>query len=676
MLSTHLSSLSHRPSLRRTLCSFATGLALFASFPVLADQSGDQTLTSEQALARLSLKHVSYSQHQEDYLNAITDVLVAESKGIWNHLPAQAIDPDSASKDLSQPPRQNLTLIEASLYHYFGMQKEAEKRYKQVIDQPSTHLPTAFLLLTRYYYQQQDYKNVLKWVQKVDVEQLSEEQKSYRYLYELDAHIRLGQKNKAEVLLDSLDDEQWFPVLAYNAQRMKQKGNANLSSIQHVTQSDSWFTNDPDELEPLLKELEGHKFLQQGMDAAKANHWATAVVYFKQVPPNSIRTVEARRWLAWSLMKDGQLTSASKVWRSLTRAPSYQALDAVAMSASVTEQLGDKEKALAWFEKGIDYYADQVETLAKLRSENQKAVWFTHVAASNDSFWSPAQITITTDEPLFLWAEDVWQNDDFQQALSDHRDLVQIAQLLTSKTDYVDTFGVMVENRRLGFEKATRKMVRMDAEARLKSYQAEAKAHRQRVDDVADYKDIFAVGTKEQLINQALLERVKENIQRLQGMKGYARKHDTQSYEARYEHLERINYWEMREAFPSNYRRYRREVNDLTDRLEESNRAYEKMIAAKDYAPTRFKGYSEKIADIKTQLAEATAESVTLRDKLKNKVITMLDDSLAARQKVAQRYLEQSILASARLRDELAFELGSSVPDDASHTLAMDGGTR
>jgi hypothetical protein len=100
------------------------------------------------------------------------------------------------------------------------------------------------------------------------------------------------------------------------------------------------------------------------------------------------------------------------------------------------------------------------------------------------------------------------------------------------------------------------------------------------------------------------------------------------------------------------------------------------MIAAKDYAPTRFKGYSEKIADIKTQLAQATAESVTLRDKLKNKVITMLDDSLAARQKVAQRYLEQSILASARLRDELAFELGSSVPDDASHTLAMDGGTR
>lgn len=652
------------------------GFSVLFSLPTVAVSSSDELLTAEQALARLSLKQVSYSQHQEEYLNAITDVLVAERKGIWKHLEKEKADTELA-EGITQPTQNNLTLIEASLYHYFGMQDEAEKRYKNVIKQSTAHLPTAFLLLSRYYYQQQDYSNVLKWISKVDESQLSEEQIGFKYLYELDAYIRLGKKKKALALLASLDEQQWLPVLSYNSDRLinntTQQQGSSLEKADETNQA--WFDWNEEDLSPLMRELEAQKFLQLGMDASKKKHWAAAVSHFKQVPTETMRTVEARRWLAWSLMNDGQLDAASKVWRSLTRSPSYQALDAYAMSANVTEQLGDKERALAWFEQGIDYYADQVETLASLRKENQQGGWFKLIRSTNDTFWSPVQINIQSDEPLFLWTESVWEDQTFQQLLSDHRDLVQISNLLDSKTNYIETFGLMVDNRRLGFQKTTEKIDRMEADARLSSYQREAKAHTQNVDKVANYQDIFAVGTKEQLINQALLERVKTNLDRLKSMKGYARKHKTSSYESRYEHLSRIYFWEMREVFPENYRRYQREVKDLNEKLQDSQKALAKMKDSRAYAPSRFEGYSEKISQLSQFIQQTVNKTQTLRSELRSKVIAMLDEKLAERQRVAQTYLEQSILASARLRDELAFELGdASSSQSLQDQLAMSGG--
>ncbi|WP_284378448.1 tetratricopeptide repeat protein [Litoribrevibacter albus] len=674
MLSSRINTILNVSRTVSQLCLM--GVVFILSSPVMSAQTAQDSLTSDQAIARLSLKHVSYSQHQEEYLNAITDVLVAESKGVWKHLPNRKPEGESPELSPSEPAQNNLTLIEASLYHYFGMQDEAEKRYQKVINQSSAHLPTAYLYLTRYYYQQQDFANVLKWVGKVDETQLTEEQQGFKYLYELDAYIRLGQKKKALTSLSSLEDLEWLPILSYNSKRLVSV-TPGAAKVENSDPEDStWFGQDDEDVAPLLKELEAHKNLQMGMDASKKGHWSSAVDYFKKVPANTLRTVEARRWLAWSLMQDGQLDSASKVWRSLTSSPSYQALDSFVMSANVTEQLGDKEKALAWFEKGIDFYADQVEALSKLRNENQNGDWFGTIQSSSETFWSPVQINIEPDQPLFLWTEEVWQDEGFQQLLSDHRDLIQVSSLLESKKDYIETFDYMVENRRLGYEKTAQKIKRMEADLRLKSYQTEAQAHTRRLDSISDYKDIFSVGSKEQLINNKLLERVKANIEHLKSMEGYARKHKTTSYEARYEHLNRIHFWEMREAFPSNFRRYQREVKNLNDELQESDRALAKMKAAEVYAPSRFKGYSEKIDRLAKHIQGLVQQTHTLQDNLKSQVVSMLDRKLAERQKVAQTYLEQSILASARLRDEIAFELGHVEPDSSdARTLASNGGT-
>lgn len=678
--------LSSKPSIFLSLMPSVSRLTTLMisclfSASLFAAEKPNTSLTSEQALARLSLKHVSYSHYQDDYLNAITDVLVAESKGIWKQLPSDASLEETnraLQEGITQPSQSNLTLIEASLYHYFGMQNEAEKRYKKVIKQSTTHLPTAFLLLSRYYYQQQDYQNVLKWVLKVDDSQLSDEQKGFKYLYQLDAYVRLGKKKQALELISLLDEQNWLPVLSYNSDRLVKKQNqtAKSSEIKDSNkENESWFSWDDEQLSPLIKELEAQKLLQLGMDATEKSHWASAVHYFKQVPPETLRTIEARRWLAWSLMKDGQLDAASKVWRSLTRSPSYLALDAFAMSASVTEKLGDKERALAWFEQGIDYYSDQVETLIKLRSENQKGEWFSSVQSSNDTFWSPVQMDIQSDTSLYLWTEAVWEDKAFQQLLSDHRDLVQISTLLTSKMDYIETFGLMVENRKQGFKKTTDKIQRMEADLKLNTYRQETKAHNQRLDKVADYQDIYAVGTKAQLINQVLLDRVKENLDQLKAMSGYARKHKTTSYESRYEHLRKLYLWEMRESYPENYRRYQREVKDLNEKLQKSQTALAKMKRSKAYAPSRFEGYSEKIRLLNQHIHKTVTETQTLRSELRTKVIAMLDNKLAERQSVAQTYLEQSILASARLRDELAFELGNvSNGTSLTEQLALNGG--
>ena len=632
---------------------------------------------SKQAIAKLSLKHVSFSQHQEDYLNAITDVLVAEQKGVWKNLPKDSNKTAEDSK-VHHPLKDNLTLLEASLYHYFGMEKEAEKRYRSVVKKKSSHLPTAYLLLARYYHEQEQHKNALKWLSRIEDSELTKEQLSFKYFYHLESLARLGKRKQAIELLNSLDEEDWLPVASYNVDRMTVKGGQVNAAVEaDGEESASWFGASEDTLSPLLQELEAQKFLQEGMDATKDQKWSQAVESFKRVPGNTLRTVEARRWLAWSLMNDDQVESAANVWRVLTRSPVYQVMDAYAMAATTTEQLGDKARALAWFERGIGFYSEQVDHLGLLRKEAEKGQWFQQAETSNDSFWAPVQVSIPATEALYLWTEDVWLDDEFQEVLADHRDLIQLTEFLTAKRNSMESFDFMVETRQQAYEKSLKKLESLDAKNRMATYEKEAKRHTKRVDEVSDYKDVVAVGTKEQLINQALIERVKDNLNKLSAMKGYARKHKTEGYELRYQHLSKIHFWELNESFPSNFRRYQREVNGLNDRLVESVAANGSMQKAKAYAPKRFEGYSKKIDRLNDKLLKTISTSKALQEKLRQRVITLLDNKLKERQQVAQSYLEQCILASARLRDEIAYELGAVSSNSqtllAKNTLTKSG---
>ncbi len=627
---------------------------------------GVNEVSPEQSVAKLSLKHVLYSQYQADYLTAITDVLVSDSKQIWDHLPSPAQEGD-------KPLKQNLQLIEASLYHYFGMEKEAEKRYLSVVKNKSSHLPTAYLLLARYYHEQQQYKKSLTWVSKIDSTLLSERNQSLAKFFELDSLLRLGQGKKAETLLSSVSPSEWLPVLAYNSDRiklanLKSKDNKDLDMMTPLLEVDE------DELVPLQRELLANQMIQQGMDNAKKERWAKAVNFFAQVPVDSMRIVEAKRWLAWSLENNEEVESASRVWRSLTNSSGYQAIDAYIMSATTTEKVGDKSKALAWFEQGIGFYSDQLSILNGLRERLKKAEWFDSVETLNESFWSPVVLNIPANDELYLWTESVWHTESFQQLLADHRDLVQLSALLEEKQGYMSTFDIMVDNREKAFDKATQKISKMEADQRLVAYRKEAENHQGILDSASDYKDVFSIGTKEQLINQQLLQRVKDNIEKLKLMDGYAKKISVEPYEKRHTHLERIQIWEMREAFPSNYRKYQREIRGLMKNLGDSELALQKMKASKAIAPERFEGFSKKIADLNVKVVAVVDQALSLKARLKEASIKQLDQKLIEKERVAQNYLEQSILASARIRDEIANELSSSVPIKEPSFAGVGGG--
>jgi len=76
-------------------------------------------------------------------------------------------------------------------------------------------------------------------------------------------------------------------------------------------------------------------------------------------------------------------------------------------------------------------------------------------------------------------------------------------------------------------------------------------------------------------------------------------------------------------------------------------------------------------------LLKTISTSKALQEKLRQRVITLLDNKLKERQQVAQSYLEQCILASARLRDEIAYELGAVSSNSqtllAKNTLTKSG---
>ncbi|GAA3937555.1 hypothetical protein [Litoribacillus peritrichatus] len=666
--------LDPKPMLKSRL--LVSGLLAIFSFSfcfsnALAADSVPNSVTSDESVARLSLKHVLYSQYQEDYLTAITDVLVAESKNIWNHLPKDGLREGSEQQE---PLKQNLQLIEASLYHYFGLEAEAEKRYLSVANSDSQHLPTAYLLLAKYYHEQTQYKNALKWLAKIDTELLNENTQGLTYYYQIDSYLRLGDVKRASAVFDKASEGEWLSILAYNSDRIVSNKDKGTQSSRFL-QNNPLLTLDKEDLVPMKRELLAFQMIQAGMDAVTAKDWPKAVTAFSKVPKDSMRIVEARRWLAWSLENNDQLEPASRVWRTLTTAPGYQAIDAHIMAATSTEAIGDKAKALAWFERSIGFYSDQLTEIGSQTQTLKQGEWFERLTSSSDSFWSPVVLTIDPQNELYLWTESVWQTEGFQQLLADYRDLVQLTELLKAKQSYMPTFEFMVENRKAAYDNSVDRVTVMEPEARLISYRKEAEHHKRKLKEVSDYKDVFAIGTKQQLIDQGLLNRVKENLAKLKAMKGYAQKVNVAPYESRFDHLQGIYLWEMREAFPANYRTYQREILSLESGLEDSAKALNKMNKAKALAPKRFEGFSKRIVALTDQVSDVVDRSVALRNQLKSESIALLEQELQKRERVAQHYLEQSILASARIRDEISNELGASAFEQ-TNKVAQQGGAQ
>lgn len=657
----------------QSLLSFTTGsvLALSSVSLYAAEQPkvADSHITQQQDVARLTLKSVLYAQHQGAFLDAITEVLVADKKQIWQNLPGQTISVEvddiktDVSKDQWLP--QDLKLIEASLYQFFGMENEAERIFLEAVKKKASHLPTAYLLLAKYYYEQQQWQQAIKWLKKIDHTQLSSQQFNIKQYFLIDSYIHAGEIKKAHAELSVLSeamsefaselsdqDYQWQHVAAFNlegtpSQLAKSLVNDNTLQLQ----SD----------DPLQRELAAFYALRNGMELAKKDQWGQAVNVFSAVPVNVMVTVEARRWLAWSLMNAERFDDASVIWRSLTELPAHETLDAHIMSAASVEAMGNKPKALGWFERSMVFYTEQLEALEALEREIQQGQWLDYLA-SNSFGWSPKYVSMdgtrqNVSFEFYPWIEKRWQNAEFQQKLSDYQDLSEMTELLKAKSAYMGVFGLMVENRRQGFEKIQTRVNRMNLDDSVKRQQDILLQHQSKLEQVADYKDVISIGDRKQLQDQARLDRVAANIESLKAMGGYAKKINLAPFEKRYENLKRIHFWELNESYPSNFRGYQREIGLLDEAIKETNNALDQMRTAEQAAPKWFVGFDKTIDQLTTKVDITQQQAVLLQQKLKQSLNDELSAEIQQRQALCQRYLEQSILAAARLRDEMAYEL-------------------
>jgi flagellar hook-basal body complex protein FliE len=680
------------PSSAQSLIVVAGLSALtLSSSALLASQQAlvvDPQVIKQQNIARLNLKSVLYSQHQGAFLDAITEVLVAEKKQIWRHLPGQnnASEVETADSEVSKDQwlPQDLKLIEASLYQFFGMENEAERIFLEAVKKKASHLPTAYLLLAKYYYEQQDWQQSISWLKKIDNAQLSSQQFNVKQYFLIDSYIHAGDLKKARAELSVLSnamsefaselsdqDYQWQHIATFNLEGRKaslpkrtytkQGENASQAEANVELSSASQLTLD----DALQRELAAFYSLRDGMESVRKDYWPQAVNAFASVPADAMVSVEAQRWLAWSLMKSERFEEASLMWRSLTALPASQSLDAHIMSAASVEAYGNKPKALGWFERSMVFYSEQLEVLETVEAQISQGEWLNNLS-SNNFGWSPKHVVIDSEQidqqvTFYPWIEKRWQNPDFQQKLSDYQGLSEMAELLEAKSAYMGVFDLMVQNRREGFEKIQRKVNQMSLDESVKQQQALLAQHQSKLEQVADYKDVISIGDLKQLQDQARLERVEANIASLKAMGGYAQKINLAPYEKRFENLKRIHFWEMNESYPTNFRSYQREIRLLEEGIGETKTALKQMRSAEKDAPKWFVGFDQTITQLTSKVTQAQQQATQLQAQLKQSLNDDLISDIAARKALCQRYLEQSILAAARLRDEMAYELTMKV---------------
>lgn len=569
-----------------------------------------------------------YWYYQGDYMNALSELLVAKERGgIVGH-------------------GDNPEIMEGGFSLGFGMERHASEIFQRLLSENRSKdsQDAAWFFMSKLRYLREDYAGSQAALDKVRDKPAAAIREDV-YAHRINLAIRQNQLDVAEQLIRKRNPgDEWMPYINYNMGAAYARNQSFNDSIEYFRRL-SKVEYPTDELRALYDKAMtsgGYAYLLSGQ-------YQEAIDEFSKVRLTSALSNRALLGYGWAAAEQERFEEALKPWTYLAESSlidenSQEALIAVPYAY---EKLGSKALALQGFQRAEQGFLEEMQRLDSVIESMQGRQFLNalSIERSEGMDWLK-HVRDNQVSPQLSYLAELFSREDFQGVVQELRDLLAIQQDMYDWQNKLTFYADLMVEREQGRSEKAEDLAARDLTIQIKQMKAKRKQLAQKIERIAASRDYFALANEDEkdLVDRVL--RAKKSIELLRETDPFI--DETEEAIRRYYG---ILYWEASENFSDRMWRAVKTLNRLDDTLATVTRNHEKVEYiidnAQDLAPM-----NARIRDgqgrVEIELARIELAIDVTSDKLRDQTLAVLNNQ----KRRLNHYIAQSRLSIARLYDQ------------------------
>lgn len=606
-----------------------------------ANSSAEKPLSS---VADLRYGVALYEYYQEEYMDALAELLVAKERG--------GIEGHGANPEI----------MEGGFAVGYGMERHASDIFLRLLEEnrPQHVRDAAWFFLAKLRYVRDDWdgtETALNNVRKKPSGQIRPDVNALK----INLAIQLDDLVSAEKMFKEFPiNEGWRPYMHYNLGSAWARRAEFEKAIGHFEKVRGKRFNDEEHaaLYDQAMTSAGYAYLLSG-------DYQESIENFSKVRLNSDTSNRALLGYGWANDKMGNHKEALKSWTHLSNSSLLDASnqEAVVAVPFAYERLGAETLALRSFKDAEQKLMAEIISLDQIivDMKNDKLIEVLKIKRSQGLDW--LRYAEENDlAPQLSYLVQLFSRDEFQGSVQELRDLLAIQEDMALWRDKLDFYMDMVDSREI---KRAEKAAYMEEDPIFKSIGVMVKKRSdlaKKIERTAAKKDYFALsaGDEAELVSRA--QNVKKNIELLR---------ETDPFIDEYEESARRYYgmllWQASEGFSDRMWYAVKTLNGLDKTIRDMRKSHESVThllsQAEDLEP-----YRQKITESKAKIDFELTHIDEILEKNKVSIRLQIVDILNIQRGRLNHYLAQSRLAMARILDRATKgeNRGDKFPDSKS----------
>ncbi len=584
---------------------------------------------SEQTVRELSYGVALFHLFQQQNLSAITEITTAQQRGRLNN---QSDDAE---------------LLLGSLYYDFGLPDESEKIFEQMLSgvESSAIKNRVWFNLARVQYEKGNSYKAEDLLSRID-EGLPPQWQGQKNYMLTNIYSRQQQFSAASQALQKIDEDSvWSGYARFNlgvALLDKQPDNKWLKTLARQQSED-------DE----LRALQDNARYTLGLNALREDYLEEALGYFNQIHIDAPLSNKALLATGWAWYKNDDLQQARKYWQILrdNNVPDGATREALVALADSWEKAADKPRAIAAYQQAAaeyDRFLQELDTVAakiaepsfiepllgnsisEPQSENQKS----------QSDLSAADVTV------YLYG--LISSHDFQMALENYRQLLEIQKTLNQWQQNVPVYELMLTEREQTFH-ARQAQLDVDAnEQRLQQLQSTRDRLAKEVQHIQAAQDFRRLANEDEVDYRDQLEEIIQLIDKLQATR------DMTEAREKYRLMSGLLDYQLETEFPARFWALSHQLQLLDRALLQARQAARSLIQSARQNELRLTDFDQRIDGQQNRITEQLQRVEQLLSRQRSYIDKLAIAEIERRKQHTRALRLSARYATARLLDELA----------------------
>jgi len=575
-----------------------------------------------------------FSYYSEDYLQALTELLVAQQRG--------------GIKSQGDMP----ALIEGSISLSYGMDRHAESIFNQVLQRNVSNdvMSQAWFYLGKVNFVRADYPHALQLFEKSAQSDKNHELAPARaaerdYLSALIAQ-RNGDIGKAQQLAGSIGAQPWRQYAQYNVALAQYQQNKPDAAMKTLLALEPLAKGDGDEAEILA--LNERVVMTRGYVLLQQKKFKEALQQYRGL---SLQSPWADRGLlgyGWAALGNGDAGLAMQAWNKLVNMPvaSPSVQEGLLAIPYGYESTGATAEAAKAYETAAARYDEELKRLRKLREELNPQTLLSMVVGKGvreDTNWLSRGDAMALD-PVNATLADLVADTEFQSALRDLLDLQHLHAQLESWQQKTPVFSYMLDARRIARDKQLKVITGAHDKFDVNALQQQRDKLAAALDTALKQRDPWPLASSKLQQSQQRWEKARQIAARLGN--------DADATDAR-ETLRRIGgvlRWNAIEETNDSAWNAQKELKALDTALAEM-RSRKANLDQLTQRADQLDGYTSRVKSAEVRINSQLVVVQQMEARASQRIVTLAAAALQKQEARVTQYLAYSRLAVARLYD-------------------------